>query len=115
MTRVLVCGGRNYGDYWTVREVLDGFHASCPVALLIEGGALGADRFARKWAQDRGVPVATFEADWSLGRSAGPMRNRRMLVDGKPHHVIAFPGGRGTENMVLQAKRAGVPVTEISE
>jgi hypothetical protein len=33
-----------------------------------------------------------------------------MLDEGKPDLVLAFPGGRGTRNMVGQAKRAGVPV-----
>jgi hypothetical protein len=36
-----------------------------------------------------------------------------MLVEGMPDRVLAFPGGRGTRNMVFQAKRAGVPVEEI--
>lgn len=28
----------------------------------------------------------------------------------KPGYVIAFPGGRGTQNMMAQAERAGVRV-----
>lgn len=113
MTRLLVCGGRNYTDYWTVHEVLNGFHKSRPVECLIEGGALGADRFARRWAHDHGLHVETYEADWSLGLKGGPIRNRRMIVEGKPGHVIAFPGGKGTANMIDQAERAGIPITRI--
>ena len=107
MTRLLVCGGRNYTDYWTVHEVLNGFHKSRPVSCLIVGGALGVDRFAQRWASDRDVTV------WSVGLKAGPIRNRRMIVEGKPDHVIAFPGGKGTANMIDQAKRAGIPVMRI--
>jgi UDP-N-acetylmuramoylalanine-D-glutamate ligase len=33
-----------------------------------------------------------------------------MLDEGKPDLVVAFPGGRGTANMVQQAHRAGVEV-----
>lgn len=47
------------------------------------------------------------------GKAAGPIRNQRMLDDGKPDRVLAFPGGRGTANMVKLAKAAGVPVHEI--
>ena len=118
MTRVLVCGPRDWTDYWTVAEVLSGQHAADPFSCLIEGGALGVDRFARRWATDRGVPVETFEADWTHGKAAGPIRNRRMLAEGKPDRCIAFiadPPTRGTANMVRQAREAGVPVREIVE
>jgi len=35
-----------------------------------------------------------------------------MLAEGEPDAVLAFPGGRGTADMVRRAKRAGVPVWE---
>lgn len=44
------------------------------------------------------------------GKAAGPIRNQRMLDEGKPDLVVAFPGGRGTADMVRRAKAAGVPV-----
>jgi hypothetical protein len=119
MIRVLVCGGRDYEDYWTLFEVLDGLHKSEGITCIIEGGALGADRFARRWAHARGIenkPCPVSDADWKRhGKRAGPMRNRWMLADGKPDRVIAFPGGRGTEDMMAQARMVGVPVTEIVE
>ena len=37
-----------------------------------------------------------------------------MLDEGKPDLVIAFPGGRGTADMVRKANRAGVKVVEIA-
>jgi len=33
-----------------------------------------------------------------------------MLDEGKPDLVVAFDGGRGTANMVKQAKAAGIQV-----
>lgn len=38
-----------------------------------------------------------------------------MLVEGRPTHVLAFPGGPGTENMCKQASKAGLHVRRISE
>lgn len=38
-----------------------------------------------------------------------------QLEEGHPDIVIAFPGGRGTANMVAQARKAGVRVVEVSE
>jgi hypothetical protein len=35
-----------------------------------------------------------------------------MLDEGKPQLVVAFPGGRGTADMIGRARAAGVPVVE---
>jgi hypothetical protein len=37
-----------------------------------------------------------------------------MLAEGKPDLEVAFPGGRGTANMVKQVRAAGVEVLEVS-
>lgn len=112
--RVLVCGGRDYFDRDRVFAVLDHYHRESPFAVLIQGAARGADRLAHMWALHANVPVLDFPADWEKhGRAAGPIRNAQMLREGKPTVVIAFPGGRGTANMVSLAKRVGVPVLEI--
>jgi hypothetical protein len=39
-----------------------------------------------------------------------PIRNKQMLEEGRPAIVFAFPGGRGTANMIGQAQRAGVKI-----
>lgn len=110
--RVLVCGGRNFNDALTLGSWLGGVHKNNgPITLLIEGGANGADYMARKFAEWQGIPVKTFAADWAVeGRGAGPIRNKRMLDEGKPDLVVAFDGGVGTANMVTQARKAGVKV-----
>lgn len=114
MTRVLVCGGRDYQDADRISTVLHKLHDEAGIDLLIEGGAQGADRWASLWAELCGVPSQRFEADWeNQGSFAGPMRNARMLAEGKPDLVIAFPGGRGTADMVKKARRAGIKVVEI--
>lgn len=111
--RVLVCGGRNFNDVLTLGSWLGGIIKSHGIALVIQGGARGADHMAREFAKWKGIPVETYPANWSeLGPSAGPIRNRLMLDMGKPDLVVAFKGGRGTANMVMQARNAGVPVFE---
>jgi hypothetical protein len=49
------------------------------------------------------------------GRAARPIRNQRMLDEGKPDLVVAFPGGRGTTDMIRRAERAGVPVRQVQQ
>lgn len=108
--RVLVCGGRNYHNKAHLYEVLD--KVNCDGNILIcHGDATGADRLADQWAKERQVYCQRFPAKWnSLGNAAGPIRNKKMLVQFKPNFVIAFPGGKGTHNMIKLAQEAGVPV-----
>ena len=111
---LLVCGGRDYNDRAHVFHTLDRIHAKRPIARIVEGGAAGADRLAREWANAHGIECKTFAADWAThGKAAGPMRNQLMLdsgVDG----VLAFPGGRGTADMVSRARRDRVTVMEVA-
>ncbi len=111
MTRVLVCGGRDYSRADHVWDVLDKIHHDKPIDQIIQGGATGADGAARGWAMSRGVTCTTVLADWDKqGKAAGPIRNQRMLDEHNPDMVVAFPGGRGTADMVRRARVAGIPV-----
>ena len=98
--RVLVCGGRRFNDALTLGSWLGSIHKNNgPITLLIEGGASGADFMARKFAEWQGIPVQTFDADWSrYGKKAGPLRNRQMIGEGRPDKVIGFEGGTGRPN-----------------
>lgn len=107
--RVLVCGGRDYFDFPRVEEML----SRITITSIVHGGASGADALAQEYADDHFIPTLVFEADWAKhGKAAGPIRNEYMLLHGKPDLVMAFPGGRGTADMVRRAKAAGVPVVE---
>lgn len=110
--KILVCGGRDYGNYHRVRDVLYPFLDR--VTVIIEGGARGADACARMFASDYGIENVIFPADWDkYGKGAGHIRNQQMLDEGKPDLVVAFPGGRGTANMIERAEKVGVEVIKI--
>lgn len=111
-----MCGGRDF-DYETiVWELLTFWHEGPRgrITTIICGGAKGADTHAESWgALYPEVPVEVYPAEWSKhGRSAGPIRNRQMLEEGKPDLVIAFPGDRGTAGMIKLAKAADVEVID---
>jgi hypothetical protein len=111
MTRVLVCGGRDFDDRARLYAALDRLHLQHGFSLLIAGGAQGADTLAVQWARSRGIRTKIFMARWiTEGRAAGPIRNARMLNEGRPDLVVAFPGGKGTDGMVAMARGAGVEV-----
>lgn len=112
--RVLVCGGRDFDNYEELAAALRKVDNARRITLLIEGGASGADTLARRWARQKGIPVDTYRADWNRWgtKMAGEARNQRMLDEGKPDLVVAFPGDTGTADMIGRAQRAGVPVEQ---
>lgn len=112
--RVLVCGGRDYSNTIQLFRTLDALAKHEIVDCIIEGDAPGADRIAGYWAKKRRIDLYIFPADWKkYGRSAGPIRNKQMLDEGQPDLVVAFPGGKGTANMIEQANHAGIKVIKI--
>lgn len=107
--------------------------------VVIEGGAKGADALAASWVEHQGLhhvrmgtvgqfpfPNARTRQLWKFRvdetidgpwPGAGIERNTRMIQIGEPDLVLAFKDGfdytlhsGGTENCVLQAKMAGIPV-----
>ena len=112
--RVLVCGSRHFNDYAKLCNEMDKLplDENQPITI-ISGEARGADTLAKRYAEECGWNYEGYPADWNTyGKRAGPIRNRRMLVEGKPELVVAFlaPDSRGTQNMIDQSKKAGVEV-----
>lgn len=140
--RVLVTGDRNWTDRNAVWAVLDGLYFQATVGhltvelsefVVIEGQCPygGADKHAEEWAKnspthsynerpdDPRFEHLPFPADWeTFGKAAGPIRNKRMLYEGKPDVVWAFHDdlykSRGTSDMIARAKKADVPVYLVS-
>lgn len=112
--RVLVCGGRTYNNRTKLFDELTALRRLPGLKIIIiQGGARGADALAKEWARLFQCEMIEEPADWSLGRAAGSIRNALMLSKHKPDLVVAFPGGRGTANMVRLANDAGVKVVRI--
>jgi len=124
---VIVCGGRDYEDWAHVCATLNGL----AITALAEGGAAGADDLADQWCSLMpDVVHHRYNADWSAPcrddckpghrrrrrrggtycPAVGNYRNQLMLDDFHPDLVVAFPGGRGTADMVKRAVAAGVKV-----
>ena len=114
--RVLVCGSHRFKNTVFVYATLDRLSRDwSPDLTVIEGDAPGVDRMAGYWARSRGHRNRKFPAEWRKhGKAAGPKRNQRMIDEGGPQLVVAFPGERGTTDMVDRAERAGIPVLRVS-
>lgn len=110
--KILVCGGRDFLDEELFNRTMKEFENKN--VTIIQGNSKGADALAYYWALKYALKEESYQADWNThGKKAGPIRNKRMLEEGKPDLVIAFPGGKGTAHMVKIAKEANVEVREI--
>ena len=111
---IVACGGRALD--WPSDQITAALlqASGCqPVALLLHGGARGADRLIEQAAISLAWPVEVIAAEWGrYGRAAGPLRNglllRRALEVAAPTQasvlVVAFPGASGTASLVRQAR-----------
>lgn len=123
--RILVTGSRIWTDYYLLgRALMDELrghsgsvvvHGSCPT---------GADEMASRWVKYwiAQVPFgsAIYEerhpADWSKGRSAGPIRNQKMVSLGADICLgFVLPGSRGTLDCLQRANKAGIPTKVFGE
>ncbi|MFE7462324.1 SLOG family protein [Nocardiopsis terrae] len=134
--RVIATGGRKYANRTKVAQALGevgrrfgpGEHI-----VLVQGEGSGADRLAADEARRLGWTVESFPAWWEApcrdtcrpghrrmvrGRSICPAegnyRNQR-IADSRADLCLAFPGGRGTADMVRRATAAGIPVRHVTE
>lgn len=110
--KLIIAGGRDYYlghvDLMRLNEIRD------QVTEVVCGGATGADYGGKTWGEVHSIPVKMFPADWKKhGRAAGPIRNREMAAYADA--LAIFPGGKGTANMLAEAKRAGLRVFDWSQ
>lgn len=115
MMRVLICGSRTWNKLDVIASVVSKFAEG---TVVIHGDARGADTIARACAEEAGLEVLSFPADWEKeGKGAGHARNKRMIDKGEPNLVIAFVDSnsesRGTHNMIELAESFGIKVVKI--
>jgi hypothetical protein len=78
---------------------------------IIHGGCYGVDAVSDAIADKHKFRKQIFNADWSKGKSAGPIRNERMIVEGKPDYGLVFLSKRsvGTVNMIKLLIKYRIP------
>jgi hypothetical protein len=118
--RVLICGSRNWTDYRPIKNAVEALMEKHKHVIVIDGMAKGADDLGYRAAADFKLGSIRFAADWNrYGNAAGPIRNKRMLKEGKPDLVLAFHSdlskSKGTKHMVEIARKAGVEVIVIDK
>lgn len=114
--KVLFCGDRNTATCF--QDVITFELKALPEdSIMIHGGCKGVDLFAEELAKGLGIATEAFgitSDEWCvLGKSAGPLRNRKMIDQGIDYVVAFHPDielSKGTKDMMTQAWKAGIPV-----
>lgn len=110
---VLFCGGRDCTEASHGQMIRGDIFGLTRGSIVLHGGAKGADMLADFWgrrqARERELHVARVDALWKVwGNSAGPRRNRAMLML-RPTFAFAYPtGGPGTAGMLELLRDAGI-------
>lgn len=108
MVRIIVAGGRDFGNYELLCRTLDEFGENFTV---IAGGARGADFLGEKYAKERNLELIVYAAEWEkYGKSAGILRNISMAKNADC--LVAFWDGksRGTKHMIEEASKRNLKV-----
>ena len=101
---IAITGGRNFKPTEEHEEWLRSQLVDLQPTRVIHGGCRGADLWAAHIAYGMGIPTKEYQANWEKwGRNAGPIRNGLMAKECDV--CLAFPGGKGTENMKKHCKK----------
>lgn len=112
MKEAIITGGRTYSNRSHLFKILKALR----VNKIINGGCSGADELSTDFAIEHKLEFEIEKADWKkYGRSAGPKRNKKMLIEHPDAVVVAFKGGDGTENCINQALRMERLVIRVEE
>ena len=114
--KVIIAGCRDFADYELLKEKCDFYlqNQKPENVVIVSGHASGADALGERYAQERGLQLETYPADWKAhGRAAGPIRNAKMAS--VAHTLIAFWNGksRGTKNIIDTATKRGLKVAVV--
>lgn len=133
--KVIIAGSRHYGDYEAGAKRLDFLFSNGLPEEVVSGGCsdskgvhthtredgskvYGADGIGERWAEENGIPVKIFLADWGRhGKVAGPIRNLKMAeyLESEKDGCVVFWNGhsRGSGDMISKAKKCKLILREV--
>ena len=109
--KVIIAGGRDFMEYDLLKSTCDYMLSKINQIEIVSGCSRGADLLGEKYAEQSGIPIKRFPADWEkFGKGAGYKRNSEMAT--YADCLIAFWDGesRGTRHMINTAKKHGLQI-----
>ena len=110
--RLIVAGDRTFGNYGVVADAIEEQLGTFDE--IVSGGARGVDTLGEQWANNHGVKLTVFKAEWNkFGKAAGVIRNRQMAEYADSLLAFLKPTSKGTKNMITVATKLGLEVTVV--
>lgn len=124
MKRVIIAGGRDFDDFdylydkmvqtlggtfWNEHACAEEFDFNVRDIMILSGKARGADTLGERFAEQCGIKVIEFAADWDKhGKAAGPIRNEELAQNADVAIVFWDGKSRGSRNMIDNALKYGL-------
>ncbi len=114
--KVIIAGLRRFNDYDLFKAKLEQMIQDNEIEMteIVSGGASGVDSMAERYANENGISVKVFQADWKkYGRGAGPLRNKKMAeYVGEKGALVAFWDykSKGTGSMINIAEKMNLNI-----
>lgn len=113
--KLVIAGSRTFNlnttDLWSILIMAN---LDRRTTTIISGGASGIDTTAIQMAKDYEINYYEYMADWiKYGKAAGPMRNKRMAVEGDELLVVWDGESKGSANMKSEMLLLKKPVHEV--
>lgn len=109
--KVIVAGSRTIRDKSEVERAI--LESGFKIAELVSGEARGVDQLGVRWAEEHGVPIRRFPADWNgEGKAAGPLRNKQMARYADALVLVWDGQSAGSKSMRREAEAASLRIFE---
>ena len=106
MFKLIVAGSRNFNNYDFLKEKLDYLLMNINDEIeIVSGRAKGADLFGEAYAKERGYKIAKFPADWTIGKTAGFIRNEDMAKYSNACVVFSVNNSSGSKHMIKMSEK----------
>ena len=105
--KILISGSRYYTNYNKIYEI---FKRLPEDTCIIHGDCVGADKLAESVAIKLNFKCIAYPANWSKGKSGGPLRNQQMLDENPDiERAIIFheclENSKGTKDMIKRLEK----------
>lgn len=113
--KLIIAGSRHFDSDTMINTVLSALSLFklIGVAEVVSGMSGGVDVAGIHYAKISEKKISTFPADWKLGKSAGPRRNRDMAMYADALLLIWDGESPGSKNMKSEMERLHKPIYEV--
>ena len=108
--KTIIAGSRSIFDYNLVCDIINKCPFKHQISEVVSGVCAGVDSLGERWAKENSLPIKQFPANWSLGKKAGPLRNKDMANYADALVLIWDGKSKGTKHMIDIAEKNGLAV-----